>query len=256
LEEIRNIGFIGAGNVAENLAVRLHNSKFNIVQIQSRNPERSMLLVEQVGAELISGPNDLDHGLDLLIIATPDNTIENIASQIDARIPVVHPSGSVGIDALSISTDYGSFYPLQSLTSGRVDEKTEIPFLIEASNEMMEKRLVQLASSISANVSICSSENRRKLHLAAVIVNNFTNHLYAKAESYCNTANIDYNLLKPLILETANKVQNATAASVQTGPAKRNDHLIIEQHLQMLSDNEELYEIYRLVTDQIIKTTL
>ena len=256
LKEIKNIGFIGAGNVAENLAIRLHNSNFNIAQILSRNPDRCKRLVDLVAAEIVSDFNDLDPGLDLLIIATPDDSIEKIASGMDARIPVVHTSGSVGIDALSASTHYGSVYPLQTLTSGQVDEKTVIPFLIEASSEMMEKRLVQLASAISANVSICSSDNRRKLHLAAVIVNNFTNHLYAGAEKFCHDSNIDFNLLKPLILETARKPQKASPASVQTGPAKRKDHQIIEQHLQMLSDNQELHEIYRLLTDQIIKTTL
>jgi len=241
--------------VAENLAIRLHNSKFNVVQILSRNPDRSNQLVKLVDAELITGFSNLDPELDLLIVATPDDTIATIASQIDKQIPIAHTSGSVGIDALSTSEHYGSFYPLQTLTSGQVDEKTVIPFLIEASNEDLERKLVQLASAISSDVSVYSSENRRKLHLAAVIVNNFTNHLYTEAENYCNASNIDYNLLKPLILETANKVQTVSPASVQTGPAKRNDHKVIEQHLQMLSENEELNELYRLVTNQIIKTT-
>ena len=144
---------------------------------------------------------------------------------------------------------------MQTLTIDQANSEVEIPILIEASNEKFEKKLEALAYTISQNVSTCSSENRKKLHFAAVIVNNFTNHLYSKAEQFCSEAGINFDLLKPLISETANKVHKEPAYSVQTGPAKRKDNKIIQGHLDMLSENKDLYNLYQLITDQITNTT-
>lgn len=251
MSRLKNISFIGAGNVAEHLARRLFESGCNLLQVYSPTRTKAPRIADQFEAQLVDDLSELSSDNDLVIVAIPDDAISKATTAIPHGIPVVHTSGSVNINVLSRSESYGVFYPLQSLKSGQTNNETIVPILIEASDPDFEKQLTELASLISNHISVCTSENRRKLHLAAVMVNNFTNHLYTVAENYCEQSKVDFGLLKPLIFETAKKVQENSPASLQTGPAMRNDNLIIAQHLAMLENDPTMNEIYRMMTQHI-----
>ena len=253
--KIEKITVIGSGNVASNLAIRLFNAGVQIVQVYGKTEKSAKQLSTQINATSISAMSELVLDTQLIVIAVPDDVISKLAPLLPASIPCVHTSGSIEIDKLNNGQrDYGSFYPLQTLTSGQVDTSTKIPILIESSSLKFSKQLEELASRFTNQVSFISSEKRKELHVAAVMVNNFTNQIYAEAENYCRKNELSFELLKPLILETAKKIQYNSPSSVQTGPAKRNDQQVIEEHLKILSDQPDLRQLYQLITDLIIKS--
>ncbi|MFT7614940.1 MAG: putative short-subunit dehydrogenase-like oxidoreductase (DUF2520 family) [Parvicellaceae bacterium] len=255
VDKINEIVIIGAGNVASNLAVRLHDVGANVNQIYSPNLLKSKALAELVNAKTIASLEEVDKDTELIIIAIPDDKLPFIAEQLPEHINCVHTSGSVQFNVLANkSRKYGSFYPLQTLTSSQISLETEIPILLETSHRDFGLQLEELAKRISPSVEFMGSEKRKKLHVAAVIVNNFTNHLYSEAQQYCTNNDLSFDLLKPLILETALKVQNNLPIDIQTGPAKRNDQLVIAEHLKILSDQEELKELYERLTKLIINS--
>ena len=145
---------------------------------------------------------------------------------------------------------FGVFYPLQSLKK-EVSHLPDIPIVIDAGDESTLKELEVLAHSISDQVVEAGDEERMKLHLAAVIVNNFVNHLYALAEAYCNNEGLDFTLLLPLIKETAERINQISHSQTQTGPALRNDRETIEKHLELLKKYPRLKKIYETFTESI-----
>src|SRR5690606_18219747 len=98
-------------------------------------------------------------------------------------------------------------------------------------------RLEELAGSLSKRVFQCDSKQRLSLHTAAVFACNFTNHFYAIAADILNKHGLDFDLIRPLILETAQKVMENQPKEVQTGPAVRNDIRTMEKHLALLHDD-------------------
>ena len=150
-----------------------------------------------------------------------------------------------------MSHHYGVFYPLQSLRK-EISTLPDVPIFIDASDEITRKKLEQLAESISdGDVVAANDDQRLKMHVAAVIVNNFTNHLYKLAEDYCKQEGIDFKKLVPLIEETASRIKTVSPSKVQTGPAIRNDLPTLEQHLALLQRYPRLKKIYEVMTESI-----
>jgi predicted short-subunit dehydrogenase-like oxidoreductase (DUF2520 family) len=189
----------------------------------------------------------------LYSVAIKDDAIENVLQQIiDKNIFIVHTSGSIPITVFEQTgfNNYGIFYPLQTFSKLKAINLLDVPFCIEANEQ--EDILVELANKLSNSVHRVDSEQRKKLHLAAVFACNFTNHMYAIAEDLCLKNNVNFNILKPLIRETAEKITLNHAKDVQTGPAKRKDEKIIENHIEQLSDSKSYQDIYKLITESII----
>jgi len=166
--------------------------------------------------------------------------------------PVYHTAAAVSKEVLkNISCNYGVIYPLQSLRK-EMSVIPEIPFLIDANNEQTETLAMTIAEKLGSSVVKASDAERLKIHVAAVLVNNFTNHLFALTEGYCNKEGIDFQLLKPLIAETSNRAIQSSPSLEQTGPAIRNDHVTLEKHLKILSLHPELRELYLTLSNSII----
>lgn len=185
---------------------------------------------------------------DVYLIGIPDDAIAAFSEKLPFQNRlVVHTSGGVGIDKLADKNRKGIFYPLQTFSKQRpVDFKT-IPICVEAENTEGLVLLKKLGECISEKVVEISSEERAKLHLAAVFVNNFTNHLYQIGHNILEENKLSFDLLKPLIQETANKIESLSPTQAQTGPAKRNDLKTIEKHLHLLEGspvNKEFYELF------------
>jgi predicted short-subunit dehydrogenase-like oxidoreductase (DUF2520 family) len=165
---------------------------------------------------------------------------------------VIHTSGSVAIKKLSDKNRKGVFYPLQTFSKDSEVDFSEIPICLEAENSSDIELLKEMGKAISKNVQLINSEEREKIHLAAVFVNNFVNFLYQAGSDLLSENKLSFDLLKPLIKETANKISKLNPSEAQTGPARRNDQLTIEKQLHLLKDSE-YRALYKLLTEAIQK---
>jgi predicted short-subunit dehydrogenase-like oxidoreductase (DUF2520 family) len=246
------IVIIGTGNTATVLGRKLKAAGHNILQVFGRDSMLASKLAYELGTESTNYWNVVNKDADIYILAVSDIAVEEVMKEL--RLPektIVHTAASVSKNVLEKATQhFGVFYPLQSLKK-EIDHLPEIPIIIDASDEATLNELDVLAHSISSKVVEANDEQRLKLHLAAIFCNNFVNHLYALAESYCKRENIDFNLLLPLIKETAERLEEIPPSQSQTGPAIRNDKATIEKHLAMLQSYPQLQKIYALLTESI-----
>lgn len=249
------ITLIGSGNVATHLAAAFKNAGHSIVQVYSRMLQNAALLAYHVKAEAIDDLKAISTDTDLFIIATKDDAIGPIAEQLAVHHKlIVHTSGATDLySLLAFSDNVGVFYPLQTFSKTKEVDFRNVPLCIEAKDESVVKTLEQLAQTISNKVYRIDSEKRKALHLAAVFACNFPNYLYNIAQQIIAKQGIDFELLRPLIKETAEKVQSADPATVQTGPAIRNDEITMAMHRQLLDGEPELQQLYILLSQGIIK---
>jgi len=248
-----NIVIIGSGNVATIIGTLLKQHDYTIIQIISRDINHAKILANKLNATFadFSGPHEMN--ADLYILALSDDALLGDISFLKLNNkPVVHTAAALSKDVLKhLSSNYGILYPLQSL-SKIMEVIPPIPFLIDANNNDTLELIKSIAQKISTTVKVATDEERLKLHVAAVLVNNFTNHLFSLAESFCENENLNFTLLQPLILETVNKIKHNTAKESQTGPAIRNDIKTIEKHLTVLEKYSSLKEIYLKMTNDIM----
>ena len=244
-----NVIIIGSGNVAQHLIKAFSKSKnIDLAQVFSRQKESLVPLLDS--HKITDNYTDLAEA-DLYILAVSDDVIAAVSSQLpfENRL-VVHTSGSVSIDVLDNKNRRGVFYPVQTFSKNVAVDFSEIPICLESENEVDFDLLEKVAYSISNKVFKISEVQRQALHVSAVFVNNFVNQLYQIGNEICLENNIPFEVLKPLILETANKVTTLSPKEAQTGPASRNDRQTIERHLNFLSD-ENRKNIYKIITQSI-----
>ncbi|MCL4856058.1 MAG: DUF2520 domain-containing protein [Flavobacteriales bacterium] len=252
---MKNISFIGSGNVASHLAIALFRNNFSIKQVFSKSFKNANSLAKKVNAQPIESLSQLSNNAELYIIAVPDDAIENIVNQFPFKDKlVVHTSGSVNLDSFSKKQfqHFGILYPLQTFSKKIAVDFKHIPFCLEANTSANLKVIEKIAKQLSDKVYKVNSEQRKLLHLAAVFACNFSNNMYQIAYNICQQNQLNFDILKPLIVETANKIVNQTPLEAQTGPAKRNDVKTIEKHLALLDNQKKYQEIYRLVTENIL----
>lgn len=247
------ITFIGCGNVAWNLAHALDKYGHTIIQVIGRSEDNAKELARKFGAFHGTKYTDLYGDSDLIFISVNDDSYEQVLaglSNIDAIL--IHTSGPQTIDILANSAQrYGVFYPLQSLNKAILKDFREVPLLVEGSSPSVEIALRDLADSISNYVKEVNSADRMRYHLAAVFANNFTNLMYSCSEQYLQKQGLDFNLLKPIIYETALRIKDESPQNLQTGPAMRKDVKIIEKHLEMIED-PRLKEVYQSLSNLIM----
>jgi len=243
------ITIIGSGNVAQHLIDAFAKSKaIEIIQVFSRS--QNPIIFNLDSGKITNDWNNLKEA-DLYIIAVSDDAIATVSSQLpfENRL-VVHTSGSAPLTSLNDKNRKGVFYPLQTFTKGKDVNFKTIPLCLESQFEKDYAILEKVASSISDNIYPINSHQRKALHVAAVFVNNFTNYLYQLGNDICMENNVSFDILKPLILETAEKLLTLSPKDAQTGPAKRNDISTIKAHESFLS-NENQSTIYKILTQSI-----
>ncbi len=243
---------IGTGNTATVLGRKLKAAGHSILQVYGRNAAAASELAYELESESTNYWSVVNRDADIYILAVSDIAIEEMVKEL--RLPektIVHTAASVSKNILKGSTShFGVFYPLQSLKKEN-RHSPEIPIIIDASDETTLHLLENLASTISTTVAEANDAQRLKLHLAAVFCNNFVNHLYALMEDYCHKENLDFNLLIPLIQETALRLATISPSSSQTGPATRADQTTIDKHLALLTSHQHLKELYEMMTKSI-----
>jgi len=253
---IENIVMIGSGNVATQLALALIEKGIHVKQVYSQSTESARILSEKVNAGFTNDLFQLDTEADLYVIAVKDPAIQEVLENLRLRENqlIVHTAGSVPMNILEgFTSNYGVFYPLQTFSKNRKVDFSDIPICIEANHPSNLMKLEELGKRLSGTVSQINSDERKTLHLAAVFTNNFVNHFYSIGAEILHDKKLDFELLKPLIRETAAKIETLHPVEAQTGPARRNDQTIIGQHLKMLQNKPEYQKIYSFVTESIFQ---
>lgn len=243
------VSIIGSGNVAQHLIQAFQlNSQIELVQVVARDIKSVAHLLDS--NRITTDYTQLQEA-DLYIIAVSDDAIAEVSSALPFKNRLVaHTSGTVALDSLNSNNRPAVFYPLQTFSKDKPIDFKSVPVCLEAENETDVQILKQLAHSISNAVYEINSEQRKALHVAAVFVNNFVNYLYQMGNEICDTNAIPFEILKPLIQETANKIATLSPKNAQTGPAKRNDLKTIAAHEEFLKDENQA-AIYKLLTQSL-----
>ena len=246
---MKKIVIIGSGNVATQFALAFQRVNIKIEQIISRNLKSGKLLANKTNSLFSSKLKDLVNS-DLIIICVNDDNIDSVVDELP-DLPMIHTSGSTSIKIFKNRKNVGVIYPLQTISTTINTDFTTIPICVEGNNTFFEHELFLLSQRISNKVFYLNSDQRQNLHLSAVIASNFSNFCYLIAKKQLDSKNIDFELIKPLILETAKKIIHTDPKIAQTGPAKRGDKKIIEKHLEILKD-DNYKKIYKLLSNNIL----
>jgi len=253
-KDIRNIVVIGSGNVAWHLINAYSKKGIHVLQIMAKNDKTARNLSKYFSVPYITDPALMVKDADIYLLAVQDDRIGDVARVLGLKDQLlVHTSGFSSIGVLAgASSNTGVLWPLQTLTSGKNIEYGHIPFFVEGSTDENSGQLSLFAGLISDRVMATDSPTRQKIHLAAVIASNLTNQLYSISASILERQDIPFDVLAPLILETAVKAGQQHPLRSQTGPAVRKDLHVIARHLDLLRDDPAFLDIYRLITENII----
>ncbi|WP_448520195.1 Rossmann-like and DUF2520 domain-containing protein [Rhodoflexus sp.] len=250
------IALIGAGNVAWHLAEALEAGGHRITEVFSRRRKNAAALAERLYEATPIGKPDLScSDADLVIISVADSALPELLPTL--RLPpgavVAHTSGTLPMSILEgLERRHGVFYPLQTFSKAKALDWRPIPICIEAADQSTLDLLATLASDISTKVYEISSEERRQIHLAAVIACNFANHLWHIAAQMLKPTGLDLEVLHPLLQETLEKAMQMPPHKAQTGPAVRGDTPVMERHIALLQQHNPAWaEMYRLMSQSI-----
>lgn len=250
-----NFCFIGAGNLATQLSKAFQKEGFTINQVYSRTENSAKKLADSLSTKYVTSVNEIDKNADIYFVAIKDSVVDEVLSQIDFNNRlIVHCSGSLPLSVLQhYSDNIGVLYPLQTFSKNREIDFKEIPIFIESNSIENEKLLSQIAIEIADSVSVMNSEKRKMLHISAVFACNFVNYFYTIAAEILQSKNIPFDVLKPLVLETAKKVQEMDPENAQTGPALRFDENIISSHLKELNEFSDYQQLYKSISKSIFE---
>jgi predicted short-subunit dehydrogenase-like oxidoreductase (DUF2520 family) len=245
-----SISIVGTGNVAFQLGKALIRSGSFIVDIYGRNHHEAEQLAKTLSCSIVNSLSELKG--DLVILCVSDRSIQEVSKLIPSNKIVVHTSGAINLEVLEDHPLRGVLYPLQTLSKYKDVDFSSVPLLVESNDSNLLDKIEQLASAMSHRVVRIKSNERKQIHLAAVYVNNFVNHLIFLAKNRMEDHQLEWELILPLLDETISKIKEIGPFEAQTGPAKRNDLHTIEEHLNLQEGKEK--EIYQLLTESIKQT--
>lgn len=245
------IVFLGAGNVATHLAWAFKEKGHEIVQIYSRTELSAQELALQLDTDFCTSPALLKE-VDMYIYALSDNALQSVIQQVKITSGIhVHTAGSVNMNIFGNKfQNYGVLYPLQTFSKAKEVDFGEVPIFVEGNNDSSSDKLFSLANNLTNKAFKANSNQRIQLHIAAVFACNFSNYFYTLASDILENQALPFDILKPLILETAIKIQTLQPLDAQTGPARRHDTTTMERHLEMIAD-PQIKKIYSELSNLI-----
>lgn len=246
------IVMIGTGNTATVLGRLMKARGHDLLQVYGRSGMASSELAKTLAASPITSLQAIATDADLYVIAISDDAIAGVSSQlsVENRL-IVHTAGAVSIEALaSASRNYGVLYPYQSLRK-EMGEELVIPFLVDGNTNEDLTLLEDFARTLSPQVAKANDQQRMGYHLAAVVTNNFSNHLYTLVYDFCVERGLSFSLLQPMVAQLSQRLATYPPSRLQTGPAIRGDRSTINSHLQLLEGNNDLKAVYEIFTRAI-----
>lgn len=250
---------VGAGNLATNLGKALFHAGHNLVQVYSRTSESATALADIVGASSTNVLDAIVENADAYIIALKDDALSEIVPQLckgREESVFIHTAGSISMDCFSgVAKYYGVLYPMQTFTKTREVDFNEIPCFLEYNGIKAKGVIESLAGSITSVKYEMSSDNRKFLHLSAVWACNFVNHCYDVSSEILKRCGMPFDVMLPLLDETARKVHLMSPREAQTGPAVRYDENVIRKQAELLKDTPIFREIYEMMSISINKTS-
>jgi predicted short-subunit dehydrogenase-like oxidoreductase (DUF2520 family) len=251
------VSIIGSGNLAWHLAPALDNTDFAVREVYSRNPAHAAALVEKLYEGEVKASLDFSTSASrIFILAVTDDVIEDVVQEIilPNEAILVHTSGSRPLSVLGYAAtpNIGVFYPLQTFSKAKKVDFKDIPLFIESDNKETEKVLQKIARALGRDAIKITSHDRQALHVAAVFASNFTNHMLLLAQEIMKDNSLSFDWLKPLIAETINKSLSIGPENSQTGPAKRGDFEILDNHMLFLQSDPSVAEVYKLISQHIV----
>ncbi len=248
------IVLIGAGNLATHLGKALHAAGHDMVQVFSRTMQSAETLASLLDAEPLTDMAQVRDDADVYIFSVKDSALEQLISQLcgGEKKVFLHTAGSMPMSVFrGKALHYGVLYPMQTFSKQREVDFSIIPCFIEANDEFALKQIEGLAGRISSRVYRLSSEDRKYLHLSAVFACNFANHCYAASQKLLQQHGIPFDVMLPLIDETAAKVHGMTPKEAQTGPAVRYDENVIGKQIRLLENQPYFQKIYDCMSKSI-----
>ncbi len=247
---------IGAGNVATHISRNLCKAGYSLIQVYSRTIESAMELAVPEKAVFTTTLAEILPDADFYIVSLSDQIVPSVLNQLNLSGKLIfHTSGSHDLEVFgSKFLQYGVLYPLQTISKNVELNISKVPFLIEGSDSKCLLQIELIAGALSEKVYPTNSETRKWIHLAAVFANNFSNHMLALSQEILDDKDLDFDLLRPLIEETFKKAISMDPKEGQTGPAVRNDTIIMEKHIQMLENKPLLQKIYTFTSSSIQRT--
>ncbi|MGN0068805.1 MAG: Rossmann-like and DUF2520 domain-containing protein [Prevotella sp.] len=251
------IVLVGAGNVATHIGLALVRGGFHVAQVYSRTEQSAARLAGVLGCAAVTRTDLLATDADAYIISVKDDALPDLLPGVCARNPqatFLHTAGSVSLDVFRGYAEHAAvLYPMQTFSRERPLDFREIPCFVEWTDKQSERAVMALATALTDVVHVLSSDRRRYLHLAAVFACNFANHCYAIAADVLERAGLPFDVMLPLVDETARKVHALPPREAQTGPAVRYDQGVMDRHLALLGGEEGWKDIYRLMSESIHK---
>ena len=251
------IVLIGAGNLATHFGKALCDAHHEVVQVYSRTIGHAQLLADLLHVSYTDSIDQLVRDVDCYVFAVKDQVLPTLIKEVsclhaDSSALFVHTAGSIPIDVFPEEMkSYGVLYPMQTFSKERAVSFAHLPIFLEATDESTLSLAETLARSISDNVRPLSSDQRRYLHLAAVFACNFVNHCYALSAEILQRHDIPFDVMQPLIDETAEKIKTLSPREAQTGPAVRYDENVINAQMDLLRDDPSMQELYALMSKSI-----
>lgn len=256
----KKIVLIGAGNVATHLGQTLHKVGYKIVQVYSRTEASASVLAAALSADYTVNIEEIRCDADIYMVALKDTALQELAPRLvrgREKALFVHTAGSMPMDLWKDwACRYGVLYPMQTFSKQREVDFSTVPFFIEASASEELLLLHELAGKLSPKIYEATSQQRKHLHLAAVFACNFVNHMYALSMQILQQQGLPFEVMLPLIDETARKVHQLSPVEAQTGPAIRYDENVINKHLELLAGDPSVQELYEKISKSIHNTPL
>jgi predicted short-subunit dehydrogenase-like oxidoreductase (DUF2520 family) len=251
------VSFIGSGNLAWHLAPALDNTDFSVREVYSRQEKNAQALVRRLYNAKVNSTLDFSSSAsEIFIISVSDDAIDEIVGGLilPRNAILLHTSGSQPLSVLGYAATQrtGVFYPLQTFTKGRKVDFKDVPIFTESEDKYTRKVMTDMAKAISRHAYEISSAQRIALHVAAVFASNFTNHMLTISREILQDNKLDFDWLKPLVVEAINKALTLGPEQSQTGPAKRGDLEILDKHVAFLQKDEAVAEIYRVISQNIV----
>ena len=249
----RKIVFVGAGNLATNLALALQDARYHIVQVYSRTEASARLLAERLKSAYTTDVAHICTDADLYIYALTDEALPTVINNMPRINGIhVHTAGSMPMHIFDgKQANYGVVYPFQTFSKNKRVDFTHVPIFVEANNAQTLDLLINTVRTISKNVYFANSEDRKFLHLSGVFANNFTNYLYTIAADLLAERGLPFEVLQPLIREGVGKLDSLSPIEAQTGPAVRGDHSVVSEHLRLLADYPAWAQLYQTLSEAI-----